>query len=60
MMLLVLEELEVGKKYKAIEPASLTEFTYLGLEDELLGEHSVLLKDGSKSFLVKGDKIVAY
>lgn len=58
--LLGLEELEVGKKYKAIEPTSLTEFTYLGFEDELLGEHSILLKDGSKSFLVKGDKIVAY
>ena len=60
MMLLGLEELEVGKKYKAIEPASQIEFTYLGLEDELLSEHSVLLKDGTKSFLVKGDKIVAY
>jgi len=58
--LLGLEELEVGKKYKAIEPASVTKFTYLGLEDELLGEHSIVLEDGTKSFLVKGDKIVAY
>ncbi len=60
MLLLGLEELEVGKKYKAIESTSQIEFTYLGSEDELLSKHSVVLKDGTKSFLVKGDKIVAY
>ena len=60
MLLLGLEELEVGKKYKAIESASQIEFTYLGLQDELSREHNVVLKDGTKSFLVKGDKIVAY
>ena len=60
MLLLGLEELEVGKKYKAIESTSQIEFTYLGCEDESLSEHRVILKDGTKSFLVKGDKIVAY
>ena len=35
MLLLGLEELEVGKKYKAIESTSQIEFTYLGLQDEL-------------------------
>ena len=60
MLLLRLEELEVGKKYKAIESTSQIEFTYLGLQDELSREHKVVLKDGTKSFLAKGDKIVAY
>ena len=60
MLLLGLEELEVGKKYKVIEYTSQIEFTYLGLQDEKMSEHNVVLKDGTKSFLVKSDKIVAY
>lgn len=55
---MVLEDLEIGKKYIIIYPDNTEEeFKYLGTNDELVGEHNVELEDGSKSFLIERDII---
>jgi len=55
---MVLEELKVGNKYIIVYDDNTEEvFEYLGTNDDLVGEHTVRLKDGSKSFLINRDII---
>ena len=58
MVRLDLNELEVNREYIHVHTDnSVTKFTYLGLDTDLLGEHAIRLEDGSESFLVPMDKV---